>query len=148
MSMDADTRKTQLRVRKGILQAEDNLVQWIEDALKTCQYGKPNTKSELEESQFRNLVRVSESTDSPAVIKNFLRYQVGRDEKWGRGSDSLAEKIIQDIDGHLRSQAEAIAQDSGSQDSKQIWLELIRRYLGYGSRYLKYLKGTSNKRFT
>jgi hypothetical protein len=140
MSTDADTRKIQLRVRKGILQSEDNLVQWIETALKTCKYGKPNTKSELEESQFRNLVRVSESTGSPAVIKNFLRYQVGRDEKWGRGSDSLAEQIIRDIDGHLRSQAEAIAQDSGSQESKQIWLELIRRYLGYGSRYLKYLK--------
>jgi hypothetical protein len=61
MNTDADTRKIQLRVRKGILQAEDNLVQWIETALKTCKYGKPNTKSELEASQFRNLVRVAES---------------------------------------------------------------------------------------
>jgi len=140
MNMDTNGQKTQLKIRKEILQSEDNLVFWIESALKKCKYGQPNTRNELEESQFRNLVRVSESAESPAVIKNFLRYQVGRDEKWGRGKGSLAEQIILDIDGNLRIEAEAIAEKASSMDIKLIWIELIRRYLGYGSRYLKYLK--------
>ncbi len=88
------------------------------------------------------VVRVSETTESPEVIKNFIRYQVGRDEKWGRGKDSLAEQIILDIDGNLRIEAEAIAVKSSSTEIRLIWVELIRRYLGYGSRQLKYLKVT------
>jgi hypothetical protein len=129
--------KIELQVQKGIRQAEDNLVIWIQFALDNTKYG------DLEESQFRNLLRVSDTTDSTEVIKNFLRYQVGRDKKWGRGKDSLAEKIVQDIDGNIKKTAQAIAESSQS-DFKSIWLELIRRYLGYGSRYLKYLKDGKN----
>lgn len=126
-------QKIELQVQKDIRKAEDDLVTWIQDALDKTKYG------DLEEAQFRNLVRVSDTTDSAEVIKNFLRYQVGRDKKWGRGKDSLAERIVQDIDGKIRKTAEDIAK--GWQiDFKPIWLELIRRYLGYGSRHLKYLK--------
>jgi hypothetical protein len=126
-------QKTELQVQKGIRQAEDNLVSWIQSALDNTKYG------DLEESQFRNLVRVSDTTDSAEVIKNFIRYQVGRDKKWGRGKDSLAEKIVQDIDGNIKNAAKIIAECSQA-DFKPIWLELIRRYLGYGSRHLKYLR--------
>jgi len=129
--------KIELQIQKCIRQAEDNLVIWIQSALDNTKYG------DLEESQFRNLLRVSDTTDSTEVIKNFLRYQVGRDKKWGRGKDSLAEKIVQDIDGNIKKTAQAIAESSQS-DFKPIWLELIRRYLGYGSRYLKYLKDGKN----
>jgi len=138
----ATEQKIELQVQKGIRQAEDDLVIWIQDALDNCQYGKSG-KEELEESQFRNLVRVADTTDSAEVIKNFIRYQVGRDKKWGRGKDSLAEKIVQDIDGNIKKTAQIIAECSQS-DFKPIWLELIRRYLGYGSRYLKYLKDGKN----
>ena len=140
MSLGNNDQKSQLKIQKEIRQSEDNLVVWIEKALDKCKYGKPGTKNELEEAQFRNLVRVSETTDSPEVIKNFIRYQVGRDEKWGRGKDSLAEQIILHIDGNLRREADAIAVKASSTEIKQIWIELIRRYLGYGSRQLKYLK--------
>ena len=126
-------QQIELQVQKAIRQAEDDLVMWIQDALDKTKYG------DLEESQFRNLVRVADTTDSAEVIKNFIRYQVGRDKKWGRGKDSLAEKIVQDIDGNIKNTAQNIA-ESSQNDFKQIWLELIRRYLGYGSRYLKYLR--------
>ena len=69
---------------------------WIKTALDKTSYG------DLEESQFRNLVRVADTTDSAEVIKNFICYQVGRDRKWGRGKDSLAEKIISDIDSNTK----------------------------------------------
>ncbi|MCU0544435.1 MAG: hypothetical protein MUE44_20045 [Oscillatoriaceae cyanobacterium Prado104] len=135
-------QKVQLEVQRSIRQVEDDLVIWIQDALNTCEYGQSG-KEKLEESQFRNLVRVADTTDSAEVIKNFIRYQVGRDTKWGRGEQSLAERIIQDIEGNIKNSAGIIAECSQT-DFKPIWLEMIRRYLGYGSRYLKYLRDGQN----
>ena len=130
-------QKRDLQVQKAIRQTEDDLVIWIVDALDKTRYG------DLEESQFRNLVRVADTTDSAEVIKNFIRYQVGRDKKWGRGEESLATRLIQDIEGNIKKAAGIIAECSQT-DFKPIWLELIRRYLGYGSRHLKYLKDGNN----
>ena len=132
MSITTD-QKVELQIQRAIRQSEDDLVTWIQDALDKTKYG------DLEESQFRNLVRVADTTDSAEVIKNFIRYQVGRDKKWGRGKESLAERLIQDIDGNIKKTAGIIAECSQI-DFKPIWLELIRRYLGYGSRHLKYLR--------
>jgi hypothetical protein len=136
MSELSDPQK-QLKIQKGILQTEDFLVTWIQDALDNRRsYGR------LEESQFRNLVRVADTTESTEVIKNFLRYQVGRDEKWGRGKDSLAEKIITDINTRIKEKAKDIAKTAKTEDINSILLQLTRRYLGYGARYLTYkLKG-------
>ena len=157
----------QLKIQRAILQFEDNLVTAIQNALDKTSYGN------LEESQFRNLLDVSNTTESTEVIKNFLRYQVGRDKKWGRGKDSLANQIINDIDNEIKNTAQKIAEDTNFQYclsllaiykllsnqylrlltfhfyilieqpqtnelANYIWLELIRRYLGYGSRYLVY----------
>jgi hypothetical protein len=129
-------QQIELKVQKGIRQAEDELVLKIQNVLDNSRY----PKNKLEEAQFRNLVRVSDTTDSPEVVKNFLRYQVGREDKWGRGPGSLAECIIQDIDDSIKKSAGAIAEEARSDQLKAIWMELIRRYLGYGARYLKYLK--------
>lgn len=127
-------QQIELKIQKGIRETEDNLVLWIQAALdKTETYGK------LEESQFRNLVRVADTTDSPEVIKNYLLYQVGRDSKWGRGKNSLAQKIINDINEEIKKAAGTISESTQPSELKRIWVELIRRYLGYGARYLKYL---------
>ena len=137
----------ELKVQKGIRQAEDNLVIWIQKALDETDYPS-NDRDKLEESQFRNLVRVSDTTESPEVVKNFLRYQVGRDKKWGRGKNSLAERIISDIDGNLKNQAAEISKKINDdlnvngvekiKEIKEIHIQLIRLYLGYGARHLKY----------
>ncbi|MEH2210868.1 hypothetical protein [Nostoc sp.] len=129
--------KVALKVQKAIRQAEDDLVIAIETALDNCEYNKEDKK--LEESQFNNLLRVADTTDSPEVIKNFICYQVGRDEKWGRGKNSLAAQIIQDINISLKIRANEIFSANPGADLKYIWIQLIRRYLGYGSRYLLYL---------
>ena len=134
-------QQRELKVQKKILQLEDDLVIWIQKALDKSQYGN------LQEAQFRNLLRVADTTESAEVIKNFLRYQVGRDKKWGRGENSLAARIIQDIDSQLKQNAKNIALSCNTDDFKSIWIELIRRYLGYGSRHLVYkLKGEQNEK--
>ncbi|MEC4805553.1 MAG: hypothetical protein SAJ12_01880 [Jaaginema sp. PMC 1079.18] len=132
MSNMNDNPRIELKVQQGIRQSEDSLVIAIQSALDNTQYGN------LEESQFRNLVRVSDTTESTEVIKNFLLYQVGRDRKWGRGENSLANRIIHDIDNCIKREADSIATYAESENNKSIHLELIRRYLGYGARYLKY----------
>lgn len=126
-------QQKELKIQKGIRQAEDDLVIAIQTAL-----DDKSSYGDLEESQFRNLVRVADTTDSAEVIKNFLLYQVGRDKKWGRGKNSLATKIINDIENQLQEIAKKIAKEAQVSDSKLIRIELIRRYLGYGARYLKY----------
>lgn len=124
-----------LKIENEIRKSEDKLVQMIEKALN-------NQKSygQLDNSQFRNLLRVSTSTESPEVIKNFLRYQLGRDKKWGKGKDSLAITIINDIDTHIRQQATEIVSSEDENKHREVWIKLIRLYLGYGARYLVYLK--------
>lgn len=129
----------ELEIQRGIRQAEDALVIAVEDALNTCEY-PTSGRDKLEESQFRNLVRVADSTESPEVVKNFIRYQVGRERKWGRGQKSLAERIIQDIDVRLKASAQEIVEAAQETDEKKrVQMELIRRYLGYGARHLRYL---------
>jgi hypothetical protein len=126
-----------LKIQQGILKADDYLVTWIQDAL-----DNPKSYGKLEESQFRNLVRVADTTESTEVIKNFLHYQVGRDDKWGRGKDSLAEKIVSDINTRIKQKAKDIAKEAKIDDINSILVDLTRRYLGYGARYLTYkLKG-------
>lgn len=129
----------ELEIQRGIRQAEDALVIAIEDALNTCEY-PTSGRDKLEESQFRNLVRVADSTESPEVVKNFIRYQVGRERKWGRGEKSLAERIIHDIDSRLKDSAQKIVESAQETDErKRVQMELVRRYLGYGARHLRYL---------
>lgn len=138
-------QQIELKVQKGIRQSEDKLVLWIQEALDKTEYPRDG-RDKLEESQFRNLVRVSDTTESPEVVKNFLRYQVGREKKWGRGAKSLAERIIADIDGNLKAKAEAITKEADGGNASEIHIELIRRYLGYGARYLKYLNSKNEQR--
>jgi hypothetical protein len=138
--------KVALNVQKAIRQAEDELVIAIETALDNCEYIKSGNEK-LEESQFNNLLRVADTTDSPEVIKNFICYQVGRGKKWGRGANSLAAQIIRDINITLKTKANQIVIDNpdSSKHNKYIWIQLIRRYIGYGSRYLLYLNKTRNE---
>lgn len=129
----------ELKIQKAIKDTEDDLVKKIQEALDKCDYPKKG-RDKLEEAQFRNLMLVAETTTSTEVIKNFLRYQMGRDKKWGQGQNALAEQIIKDIDDFLQKKANAIVDKNVDKDKfKIVWLDLIRRYLGYGSRYLKYL---------
>lgn len=132
---ERENSRNYLKIQQRIRQVEDQLVTAIQKALDNSKY----PKAKLEESQFRNLLRVASTTQRPEVIEIFLLYQVGRDKKWGRGKDSLAQVIIHDINNLLKNLAEEIARKNNYSDSIRIWIQLIRLYLGYGFRYLTYL---------
>jgi hypothetical protein len=139
------TLEIELKIQKGIRDAEDEVVKAISKAL-----DKKDSYGDLEESQFRNLLNVATSTSSSEVVKNFLRYQIGRDKKWGQGAESLAEVIVNDIQQLLRKEATAIIDSAQVTENiaaktNEVHMELIRRYLGYGSRHLVYMLKGKNK---
>lgn len=126
-----------IHIQNSISQAEYELFNAIQNVIDNkVLYG------ELEESKFRELLRVSEIGDNPEVIKNFLHYQLGGDSKWSRGTDSLVARIIQDIDSTVQELAKKIALENKTDNFNLIWLDLIRRYLGFGVNYLRFINSS------
>ncbi len=112
---------------------------------------KPN---EFGDSQLRNLLAVAAETESPAVVVNFLRYQVGRDGKkkraqgWasrlGNQGPLLGERFIEQLDGEEGCVGKVLAQlfseeDHDPEERQLAKIELIRHFIGFASRYLTFL---------
>lgn len=103
-------------------------------------------KNDFGDSQLRNLIAVAMETESPAVISNFIRYQMGRDtgrKSWRRdqGGVMLGDRLIAELEkGAVAEALDAIASFDGEPRRKQlVRMELVRHFLGFASRYLKYL---------
>ncbi len=103
-------------------------------------------KNDFGDSQLRNLIAVAMETVSPAVVSNFVRYQMGRDtggKSWRReqGGVPLGDRLITELEKGAVAQAlDAISSFDGEAERKQlVRMELVRHFLGFASRYLKYL---------
>ena len=103
--------------------------------------------SKMELSQIQNLLAVAYETNSVEVVKNFIRYQIGRDgggNSWRRRvgtGPTFGEQIVAELD-RLQPIAATIVPQSGSSDAEvnQTWMKLTRLYLGYLRRYFYYKK--------
>ncbi len=100
-------------------------------------------------SQLRNLIAVAMETESPAVVSNYIRYQVGRDNRgsnWGKsiGDKTLGQRFIDQLDHAGGAVATALDNVPGVKEDpvlKQLArIALIRQFLGFASRHLKYLE--------
>lgn len=105
-------------------------------------------KKRFGDSQLRNLIAVANETESPAVVTNFVRYQIGRDSRghswrFENGGKTLGDRLIDDLAADSGAVRGALARVPGLDEDplgKQLaTMELIRQYLGFASRYLKYL---------
>jgi hypothetical protein len=133
--------------RRAIDLAKELLVPKAEELLEKAGVVKLKPK-DFGNSQLRNLTAVAMETESPKVVVNFIRYQIGRDNKekdWRsqKGNDklTLGERFINEIEGGVIDQAlEGIPGAKGSKPHEQLArIELIRHFLGFATRYLKYL---------
>jgi phenylalanyl-tRNA synthetase beta subunit len=94
----------------------------------------------LKLGQLNNLLGVALETDSPAVVINWLKYQMGRREtKRGWGDSGLGQQVVDDIET-LREDAQQIARDvfgenHTSLDLRKAHIALVRRYAGYLKRW-------------
>lgn len=108
----------------------DSIVQLAKESVR-----KRLTTKKTEESQFRNLQNIASATDSILVLKNFLRYQMGR----GYIDREVGNQILKDIET-LKEKAEEIAKQEGlgeGDEFRAFLMEFVRLYLGFFVRALK-----------
>jgi hypothetical protein len=126
-------------IRQRIGRIEDDLVGRAEQRVDSHQ----GVTSQLEDKQLRNVIAVAEETESLAVVENFVKYQIGRDDKekdWAAGKPGFGEGVLQDL-GWIRKQAESLA--DASVGKKDLEIRMARLYLGYMMRYFKYAQAVS-----
>ncbi len=133
--------------RRAIDLAKERLVIAAETLLETS--GVRPDQDDFGHSQLRNLGAVAAETESPAVVLNFIRYQMGRDDKqkgWARGAEGsrVGDLFLADLGGEGGAISLALAKVKDWQDDPtrdQIAkMELIRYFLGFATRYMKYLE--------
>jgi hypothetical protein len=135
--------------RRSIDLAKEQLVGAAETLLDTAEL-RPD-EDEFGHSQLRNLEKVAGETESPAVVLNFIRYQMGRDQKakknWARMTPAgqmgdLFISALNNDEGNAVSTALAnvphLKEDPLAQQLARIMV--IRYFLGFTTRYLKYLE--------
>lgn len=135
-------------VRQKIDQAKELLVNGAEKLLQEAKV-IPDDRT-FGHSQLRNLVAVATETESPAVVLNFIRYQMGRDDKskgWAKAAvdkKRLGDQFIDALHGEggpVQTALAGIPEAKGSPLTEQLArMELIRYFLGFATRYLKYLE--------
>ncbi len=135
-----------VRQRRAIDRQKERLVPAAEAMLEAAEVVRISRKK-FGESQLRNLLAVASETESPAVVSNFIRYQIGRDNKrhaWARetGGLTLGERLIQELKtGAVNEAVKAVktAEDFEEEAEQLARIELTRHFIGFASRYLKYL---------
>lgn len=138
-------RSLTLTHRRAIDRSKESLVAAAETLLDQARVTALRPK-DFGHSQLRNLIAIAMETESPAVVTNFIRYQMGRDKpgkSWSSSADGkrLGERFIHEIDKGVVKEALDTIVDA-KKDAELVPLvriELIRHFLGFTSRYLKFL---------
>lgn len=135
--------------RRAIDRAKERLVSGAEDLLKDAGVQQ---SGDFGHSQLRNLLAVATETESPAVVLNFIRYQMGRDNKrepkaWARekGGERLGDRFIAALgnapDAVVGGALASVPDLADSSEATQLaTIELMRHFIGFASRYMKYLE--------
>jgi len=107
--------------------------------------------SKMEVNQIQNLLAVAQETDSVEVVKNFIRYQIGRDggrASWRRGAGKgpvFGDRLIDELD-KLEKIAKSIVPESGDEMlAGRTWMKLCRLYIGHLRRYFYYKKRSKGR---
>jgi len=118
---------TDAKLRLEIEKRLDDLIEDAQELVKETEVYK-----RVEESQIRNLLEIASSVDSVKALEVFIQYQMGRGKLPPNFGDRLIEKIKD-----LGEKSEEITRQR-PQERKEVWLKMIRQYLGYMNRYFVY----------
>ena len=109
----------------------------------------------IDASQLRNAIAVANTAPHPAVLTNFIRYQMGRSGKPQKAwrDTGLGDKVNKQIEVDLKALAGNVATDArrGSSQEPQpdevdeIHIRLTRLMLGFMNRYFVYKKDGADK---
>ncbi len=131
--------------RRALDRQKENLVIAAEALLSEANVVKI-PKSKLGDSQLRNLMAIAGETESPAVVTNFIRYQMGRDKNqlhWamvGHTGKAFGDLLIEAIDKGAVQQAVEKVEHLQGVERQIAHMQMLRHFLGFMSRHLKYLE--------
>jgi len=140
-------QRRHMAIQRGIERAMNELVRNMQSLVDD---NKINiVASDMEKHQIGNVLGVALETDSVELVKNFIFYQVGRDAKassWRR--NGFGQELANRLD-NLRTTAIGIANEvhkqlglaaPDPQEVEEVWMQLVRQYLGQMNRYFYYQK--------
>jgi hypothetical protein len=150
--MSTQTLRRELRINRELDTSMNELLAGMKKFMDDARIWE----SRMEEHGINNVVAVAQETGSVEVVKNYVRYQIGRDVsnanwRWRVGNvKNFGEQLVDKLD-ELHDLATGIvagASNPGAppRDVDRVWMRLTRSYLGHLSRYFVYRKKTLEER--
>lgn len=132
----------QLQLELTINQAIDSKLNQILPQMKELLDTTKIWDSKMELHQLQNLLATAQDTSSVEIVKNFIRYQMGRDNRGDSWRKNQFGDLVIDALDDLQMMAQTIVGDcNGSEsDIDWAWMALTRLYLGNLRRYFYYQK--------
>jgi hypothetical protein len=93
--------------------------------------------NKLKEHQLGNIINIATTTHTVLVVTNFIKYQIGRHPEWRHGE--FGKRLIEKLES-LEAVAKEIAGNTPMVN--EVWINLVRLYLGYLNRYFIYKQKT------
>ncbi len=136
-----------LQVQQGIEGAMNSLVRRAQKLVDRTEIQNSN----LEKHQLSNLLDVALDTLSAEVVVNFILYQVGRDTtRTSWRYQNFGQELARELDKLRNDVAKVIARRIKKRPSDreidEIWIQLVRQYIGQLNRYFYYRKETMERR--
>lgn len=136
-----------LQVQQGIESAMNSLVRRAQKLVDRTEIQNSN----LEKHQLSNLLDVALDTLSAEVVVNFILYQVGRDtNRTSWRYQNFGQELARELDKLRNDVAKVIARRIKKRPSDreidEIWIQLVRQYIGQLNRYFYYRKETMERR--
>jgi hypothetical protein len=96
----------------------------------------------IEANQIRNVMAVAKTAPHPAVVTNFIRYQMGRKGAPGQAwkDSGLGDKVITLIDQTVRQLAAKADQAASFGNPDEVQIRMTRLLLGFMNRRFVYQK--------
>lgn len=135
-------------MRKLILKREIQKIsgELVEDAEELLENTQLYQNKEFKENQIRNVINVAAGSGSVPVVTNFIKYQIGRHKEWQH--KDFGETLIKKLDKlegnagklirRVDQETKGLQETDVDEEAREVWLELVRHYLGYLNRYFKY----------
>ncbi|MEW5958824.1 MAG: hypothetical protein AB1801_13915, partial [Chloroflexota bacterium] len=136
-----------MAIRQGV---EEAINRMIEDMRRLVDQTNI-AQSQMEENQLNNLLGVALETPSVELVKLYIQYQVGRDlggKNWRYAN--FGEQLVTELQKLKKEKAESIVNEVHKKmpdlaqptqaEIDEVWLDLVRQYLGQLKRYVYYCK--------
>jgi hypothetical protein len=127
------------RIQQALDRRLDRLVRLGQELVDSRLFGARNHGGLLREAQLRNAIAVASATSSIEVVKNWIRYQIGRPDGRGWQHEQFGQGLIEQLERDLNQLAAEVAAELGMPERQpELLIRLARLHLGYLYRHFYY----------